>query len=76
MTKPSLVTSNLTFLGSVVGAAARLTGVMPTIGIEELAAAMVQQIRDGFEKEPLMNDNLKRIGRKALEDAKREEAKE
>jgi hypothetical protein len=64
--KPSLVTSSNTLLRSIVGAAARVTGIMPTIGIEELAAAMLQQIRDGFEKEPLMNDDLKRIGQEAL----------
>ncbi|KAK0648068.1 hypothetical protein B0T16DRAFT_388382 [Cercophora newfieldiana] len=74
--KPSIVTSAATpMILSVSVAALRMSGILPSIGIEELAAAMVQQIRDGFEKEPLMNDDLKRIGREALAKEKAEEAK-
>jgi hypothetical protein len=58
----------------LVGTAARWSGIIPTINIEELAAALVQQIRDGFEKEPLLNDDLKRIGREVLAKRKAEEA--
>jgi len=33
---------------------------------------MVQQIREGFEKEPLLNDDLKRIGQAVLAKEKAE----
>ncbi|KAK4450617.1 hypothetical protein QBC34DRAFT_402944 [Podospora aff. communis PSN243] len=74
--KPSLVTSSSTLLRSIAGTAVRVTGIMPTIGIEELAAAMLQQIRDGFEKEPLMNDDLKRIGQEVLAKEKANSSKQ
>lgn len=41
-------------------------GVVKKVGIQELVAAMLQQVRDGFEKEPLENDDMIRIGQKAL----------
>jgi len=36
------------------------------ISVEELAAALLQQVQDGFEKEPLVNEDLKRIGKRVL----------
>lgn len=36
------------------------------VSVTEAAAAMLQQVVEGFEKEPLQNDDLVRIGRKAL----------
>ena len=34
--------------------------------ITEISAAMIDQALHGFEKEPLLNDDLVRIGREAL----------
>jgi hypothetical protein len=42
-------------------------GVVPLINVSEVAAAMLDQVDNGFEKEPLENDDLIRIGKKALE---------
>ncbi|KAF8206182.1 putative nucleoside-diphosphate-sugar epimerase [Mycena galopus ATCC 62051] len=39
---------------------------IPRITVEEVSAAMLQQAIHGIEKEPLMNDDLVTIGRKAL----------
>ncbi|KAF7374666.1 putative nucleoside-diphosphate-sugar epimerase [Mycena sanguinolenta] len=40
---------------------------IPNIDVEEISAAMLQQVVHGIEKEPLMNDDLAIIGRKVLE---------
>jgi len=56
----------------VWGTAARWLPVIPSVGLDEIAAAMVQQIREGFEKEPLLNDDLKRIGQAVLAKEKAE----
>ena len=41
----------------------------PNIGVREISAAMLHSVIHGFEKEPLENDDLVRIGRQALESA-------
>ncbi|KAK7182750.1 hypothetical protein DPSP01_013486 [Paraphaeosphaeria sporulosa] len=64
--KPGLVLPNPPgLLMTVVGAVAGL--IAGKIGVRELAAAMVDQVSNGFEKEPLENVDLARIGKKALE---------
>lgn len=42
------------------------TGMVDNIALPEIAAAMLQQVIEGFEKEPLENEDLMRIGRHAL----------
>jgi hypothetical protein len=42
---------------------------IPGIHLDVCAAAMLQQTLDGFEKEPLLNEDLERLGRRALEAA-------
>ena len=39
---------------------------LPSISVVEISAAMLEQVVDGFEKDPLTNDDLVRIGKKAL----------
>lgn len=51
-------------LMSVVGVFAGL--IAGKIGIKEVAAAMVDQVSNGFEKEPLENADLARIGKRTL----------
>lgn len=64
--KPGLVLpSPPGLLMTVVGAVAGL--IAGKIGVQEVAAAMVDQVSSGFEKEPLENVDLVRIGKKALE---------
>lgn len=50
----------LTMVGMVAGL------IAGKIGVRELAAAMVDQVSNGFEKEPLENADLARIGKKVL----------
>lgn len=71
--KPGLVTGNSTVARSVLGAAVRWTNVIPNVGAEELVAAMLQQVVRGFEKEPLRNEDLRRIGQEALREGRAEE---
>ncbi|KAK7033432.1 succinate-semialdehyde dehydrogenase [Favolaschia claudopus] len=64
--KPGLITHD----AASVARAEDLQRTMgiPNITVEEVAAAMLHQVIHGFEKEPLVNEDLVRIGRKALED--------
>jgi len=64
--KPGLVMPNPPgLLMTVVGAVAGL--IAGKVGVQEVAAAMVDQVSNGFEKEPLENVDLARIGKKALD---------
>jgi hypothetical protein len=54
---------------TVFGAALRLSGMAPTGDLNEIVAAMLDQVVNGFEKEPLMNEDLVRIGKAVLASA-------
>ena len=47
-----------------------LVASVPSIGNDEIAAAMLAQVVDGFEKDPLPNADLVRIGQKVLKERK------
>lgn len=64
--KPGIITGHSSGLMSVMTGVLVGLGVVKKVGIQELVAAMLQQVRDGFEKEPLENDDMIRIGQKAL----------
>ncbi|KAK1831165.1 succinate-semialdehyde dehydrogenase [Podospora conica] len=65
--KPGIVTGHLSGLMSVMMGVLLGLGIFKKVGIQELVAAMLQQVRDGgFETETLENDDLIRIGQKAL----------
>lgn len=42
---------------------------MGNVDVREVSAAMLHEVVHGFEKEPLENEDLVRIGRQALERA-------
>ncbi|KAK1753748.1 succinate-semialdehyde dehydrogenase [Echria macrotheca] len=63
--RPAMITGHRTYWQTVAGAAMRWSPVA-TVTVEEVAAAMLQQVRDGFEKETLSNNDLKRIGSEVL----------
>ncbi|KAK6063277.1 hypothetical protein SCUP515_12563 [Seiridium cupressi] len=65
--KPGLISTDKTIGSSVVGAILRATGIFPGIRVEELSAALLQSAFDGFEKEPLTNEDMVRIGRATLQ---------
>lgn len=39
---------------------------LPLVELQDIAAAMLDQVVNGFEKDTLSNDDLVRIGKKAL----------
>jgi hypothetical protein len=41
-------------------------GIVDNISLVDVAAAMLDQVINGFEKEPLMNEDLMRIGKQSL----------
>ncbi|KAF7374665.1 Succinate-semialdehyde dehydrogenase [Mycena sanguinolenta] len=64
--KPGLITQD----AASIARAEELKKTMgvPSVTVEEVSAAMLQQVLCGIEKEPLMNEDLVRIGRKTLEE--------
>jgi len=54
---------------SIVAFAVRLVISMSTVSVTECSAAMLDQAVNGFEKEPLVNEDLVRIGRRVLNDS-------
>jgi len=43
---------------------------LPSVGLNEISAAMLEQVVNGIEKDPLMNDDLVRIGQNILSERK------
>jgi hypothetical protein len=68
VTKPGLIdgpgrtglvmSATKTILSSVIG--------LPSLEVKEIAATLLDQVVNGFEKETLLNEDLVRIGQKAL----------
>ncbi|KAK6203716.1 hypothetical protein LQW54_008822 [Pestalotiopsis sp. IQ-011] len=65
--KPGLIIGD-SLLHTVLGGFLRVTNVLPSLLLTEIAAGVLQQVANGFEKEPLMSKDLQRIGRASLED--------
>ncbi|KAJ7364349.1 hypothetical protein DFH08DRAFT_680978 [Mycena albidolilacea] len=63
--KPGLITSSIG--SSILAVALKLVMGVPSVSVEEISAAMLRQVVEGFEKEPLECKDLVRIGRKALD---------
>jgi hypothetical protein len=68
--KPGLITHS--YASSFFALGLRLAMSVPSVRLEEVAAAMLQQVTTahGFEKEPLQNEDLVRIGRRALDEGR------
>lgn len=64
--KPGLISSPGTPMKNIFITAANWAGI-PKVELSECAAAMIDQVMNGFEKDPLNNADLIRLGRKALE---------
>lgn len=67
--QPGMVTSSATFWRSVqatlFGFTNMFTRAIPNVSRTELTAAILDQVVHGFEKEPLTNADLVKIGRAA-----------
>ncbi|KAI1842887.1 hypothetical protein JX266_010905 [Neoarthrinium moseri] len=64
--KPGLITDG-SWYKAAVSFALKYTNIVPSVSVEEVAAAMLQQVVDGFEKDPLENADLIRLGKAAMQ---------
>ncbi|KAI1444283.1 NAD(P)-binding protein [Annulohypoxylon stygium] len=63
--KPGFITAPGEILKSIAGTMIQLTVGIPSISVVDLAKVMLDQVINGFEKEPLMPEDLARIAKKA-----------
>jgi hypothetical protein len=61
--KPGLITKPGNYFNIAFATVLKWAGLVPNVAVTEAAAAILDQVVNGFEKEPLMNDDLVRIGR-------------
>lgn len=59
--KPGYITASGDLTRAAMGAMITVASGIPSINVEDLAAAMLNQVVEGFEKEPLMPQDLIRI---------------
>ncbi|KAF8859615.1 hypothetical protein BDZ45DRAFT_353534 [Acephala macrosclerotiorum] len=68
--QPGMITSSVTFWRAAQARLFRFTNLftrtIPNVSREEVAAAILSQVARGFEKEPLKNADLIRLGQAAL----------
>ena len=66
MAKPGFIAGSGRYWKTIVATALNIVMSLPKIDVEEISAAMIHEVMHGFEKEPLENADLVRIGREAL----------
>ncbi len=64
--KPGWITAATFTTRSIMAFAMRWTVSIPSVTVTECSAAMLDQVANGFDKEPLVNEDLVRIGRRVL----------
>ncbi|KAF6228626.1 hypothetical protein HO173_011797 [Letharia columbiana] len=64
--KPGLITARGQYLKTIFAMVMKYVMSLPSVDVAEISAAMLHEIIHGFEKEPLENHDLVRIGRQAL----------
>jgi len=64
--KPGWITAATFTTRSIIAFVMRWTIGLPSVSVSEISATMLDQVANGFDKEPLMNDDLVRIGRRVL----------
>lgn len=64
MAKPGLISTPGDLGKRAFAGVLKLTMGVPSIYVSQIAAAMIDQVTKGFEKEPLLNDDLVKIADK------------
>lgn len=64
--KPGFITAKGQYLKTIFATGLKYVMSLPSIDVAEVSAAMLHEVMHGFEKEPLENDDLVRIGRQAI----------
>jgi hypothetical protein len=69
ITKPGLIAgpNRTTFAGGIFKTVMRTLVGVPKVEVTEIAATMVDQVVNGFEKDTLLNEDLVRIGSEVLQ---------
>ncbi|KAI1210782.1 NAD(P)-binding protein [Annulohypoxylon truncatum] len=62
--KPGIITAPGEMMRYIAGTLVQLSVGIPSIGVVDVAKAMLDQVVNGFEKEPLMPEDLIRIAKK------------
>lgn len=66
MAKPGLIYAPGQYLKMAFATVLKYAMGLPSVSNAEISAAMLHEVVNGFEKEPLQSDDLVRIGRQAL----------
>lgn len=61
--KPGYITATGDIVRATMAATVRAVSGIPSIDVVDLAAAMLDQVIKGFEREPLMPDDLIRLAK-------------
>ncbi|KAF4811298.1 hypothetical protein CGCSCA5_v009887 [Colletotrichum siamense] len=61
--KPGWITAPNDYMKMAMGFALKWVASLPSICVQEISAAMLHQVVNGFEKDTLLNDDLAGIGR-------------
>lgn len=64
--KPGIITAPGQYLKTISATALKWLGVVPTLDVGEVSAAMLEMVTKGWDKEPLENEDLIKVGRAAL----------
>lgn len=68
MAKPGLITAPGQYMKTAFATVMKFAISLPNVDVKEIAAAMLHQVINGFEKEPLQNEDLVRISQEVLKD--------
>ena len=64
--KPGWITAPTFSTRSLMAFVMKVAVSMPSVTVSEISASMIDQVLKGFDKEPLLNENLVRFGRQVL----------
>ncbi len=67
--KPGIITAPGQYMRTAFATGLKWLGVVPSLDVGEVSAAMLELVTKGWEKEPMENEDLVRIGRAALKSA-------
>ena len=64
--KPGIITAKGQYMKTVFARGLGMLGMVPNIDLGEISAATLRLVERGWEKEPVENEELGKIGREAL----------
>lgn len=61
--KPGPITSQGDYFKLALATITNFVGIVPNVAVTEIAAALLDQVINGFEKDTVQNEDLVRIGK-------------